>query len=456
MNNQFGKSLRSWMDKIKIKESELACALSYDATYISKWINGSKLPAARNSEKIIEQITDFFMTHIEVRSEAEKKEQWQKCYMELKIAYANDSSYLAFQSYNNSQMFFVDSQKTLFQLTRSAFLWALKMCDHRICITASFDLFKLYGQEFKRLMLELCDAGVEKIELKLALNPEDIMSDGQLYAANILNTIGDFDYIEISIVCRKPEYPNVMVINDLFCLQILWNMSGELSAVFSMEHRIISKFSNMCQHIMETSEKILDFADPERLRRTNVQLDSYSDQRQWHFFNEPPAILFPEEIMDIFIADAKDKSYAGYLMNLKNVFAKRTSKAQIDLVIYSSMLNEYLSSGNISVGNVSHHLTPEQTRSHLRHLSRVMTENPDLRVYVIRDTVVLSEEMRNLPSIFLDSYSLNIENSKNHLNDNYHISMDPRMRTAFQQFFEAMLNKPFCNRLSAEDVLRYL
>lgn len=456
MNNQFGKSLRSWMDKIKIKESELAGTLSYDATYISKWINGSKLPSPRNAEKIIGQITDFFAGRMEVRDEDERKAQWQKCYMELKIAYANDSSYLAFQSYNNSQMSFVDSQSALFQLTRSAFLWSLNMCDHRICITATFDIFRLYGKEFKRLMRELHDTGAEKIELKLALSSKDITADGQFYAASILNTIGGFDYIEMSVVLRKPEYPCIMVINDLFCLQVLWNMSGELSAVFSMENKIISKFSNICQQVIETSEKLLDFADPERLRRTNVQLDSYADRRQWHFFNEPPALLFPEEIMDIFIADAKDENYAGYLMNLKNVFAKHTKNAQIDLVIYSSMLNEYLSNGNISVGNVRHHLTPEQTRSHLGYLSKVMTENPDIRVYVIRDTVVLSEEMRNLPSIFLDTYSLNIENSKNHLNDNYHISMDPRMRMAFQQFFEGMLDKPFCNRLSADDVLRYL
>ncbi len=456
MGNQFGKSLRFWMSKMKIKESELAGALSYDATYISKWMNGSKLPSARNAEKIITQIADFVMERIEGATETKKLSQRQECYMELKIAYANDSSYLAFQSYNNSQMFFIDSRRTLFQLTSAAFLWAVNMCDRRICITATFDIFKLYGEEFKRLMSQISEAGVEKIELKLALTPEDMISQGQFYAANILNTIGDFDYIEMSIVCRKAENPNIIVINDLFCLQVLWNMSGELSAVFSMENKIINKFSNLCRRIMENSEKILNFADPERLRRTNVQLDSYSDKRQWHFFNEPPAILFPEEIMDIFIEHTDDKNYAGYLMNLKNVFAKQTKKARIDLVIYSSMLNQYLTDGNISVGNVSHHLTPEQVRSHLSYLSEVMTQNPNLKVYVIRDTVVLSEEMRNLPSIFLDTYSLNIENSKNHLNDNYHISMDPYMRMAFQQFFEAMLNKPFCNRISAEDVLRYL
>ncbi|WP_049730085.1 helix-turn-helix domain-containing protein [Dorea sp. D27] len=456
MKNQFGKSLRSQMEKAGIKESELADALSYDATYISKWINGSKLPSERNAERIIGQMADCFAAHSRLPEEAEREVQRQQSLAELKMAYAGDRSYLIFQNYNNNEMSFADSRQTLIQLTRAAFVQALDLYDGRIRIAATFDLFRLYGKEFRSLMKGLNDAGVKKVELSLALEPEELVSDYNYYAAGITDTIGSFDYIEMSIVSRKPEQPSILVINDLLCLQVLWSLGGEISAVFSMEHKIISRFAAACQQITETGEKLLDPAEPESLRRTNVQLDSYSDRRQWQFFNEPPAMLFPEEIMDIFIGNAQDESYARYLVKLKNVFAKRTCKARIDLVLYSSMLNEYLTNGNISVGNVSHHLTPEQTRLHLTHLSKVMSENPDVRLYVIRDTVVLSEELRRAPSIFLDTYSLNIENSKKKPNDNYHISMDPRMRGAFEQFFERMLRKPFCNRLTAEDVLRYL
>lgn len=455
MKNQFGKSLRSQMEKAGIKESELADALSYDATYISKWINGSKLPSERNAERIIGQMADCFAAHTNV-PEAERAAQRQQGLAELKMAYASDRSYLIFQNYNNNDMSFVDSRQTLVRLTRAAFMQALDLYDGRIGIMATFDLFRLYGKEFRGLMKELHDAGMKKVELSLALEPEGLTTEYNYYAAVIIDTIGSFDYIEMSIVCRRPEQPSILVINDLLCLQVLWSVGGELSAVFSMEHKIISRFASVCQQVMEVGDKLLDPAEPESLRRTNVQLDSYSDRRQWQFFNEPPAMLFPGEIMDILIEHAEDESYARYLVKLKNVFAKRTCKARIDLVLYSSMLNEYLANGNISVGNVSHHLTPEQTRLHLTHLSQVMSEYPDVRLYVIRDTVVLSEEPRRAPSIFLDTYSLNIENSKKKPNDNYHISLAPRMRGAFEQFFEKMLRMPFCNRLTAEDVLRYL
>lgn len=456
MNNLFGKSLRSQMEKAGIKESELADALSYDTTYISKWINGSKLPSVRNAERILGQMADFFAGHPGKGDTADRERRWQSSFKELKKAYDSDSSYLTFQSHSNNQMSFLDSPKMLIDLTRDAFMQALENSDGSISVMATFDLFRLYSGEFKRLMQELHEAGVKRVELKLALFPEDLAEDYHFYAANILNIIGYLDYIEMSIVCQKPEQPHILVIDKLLCVQVLWNMQGELAAVFSMEEKIIERFSERCRQILETSEKLLDPAEPESLKRTNVQLDSYSDKRQWLFFNEPPAMLFPEDIMDQFIKEAEDEAYASYLIKLKNIFMKRTCKSEIDLVLYSSMINKYLSDGNVSVGNVSHQLSEEQTRSHLAYLSEVMKTNPDFAIYLIRDTVVLSEELRNCPSIFIDSYSLYIENSQKGSNDNFHISMDPRMRSAFQQFFERMLGQPYCTRLTAEDLLRYL
>lgn len=456
MNNLFGKSLRSQMERAGVKESQLADALSYDATYISKWLNGNKLPSTRNAESVIGQMADFFADHPKTCDGEDRETRWQNSFKALKSAYDSDSSYQAFRGYSNNQMSFLDDQKTLIQLTRDALMQAMDTYEGSISLTATLDVFKLYGGEFKRLIQELHDIGVKKVELKMALNPEELTENYHFYSASILNTIGYLDYIEMSIVARKPEQPKILIINDLLCLQVLWNVEGELAAVFSMENKVVERFAYICQQIIEAAEKLMDPADPDSLKRTNVQLDSYSDKRQWLFFNEPPAMLFPEEIMDQFIRDTEDEDYASYMIKLKNIFMKRTCRSRIDLVLYSSMVNKYLSDGKVSVGNVSHHLSEEQTRQHLSYLSQIMKDNPEFVIYLIRDTVVLSEELRQSPSIFLDTYSLYIENSKKGANDNFHISMDPRMREAFQRFFEKMLSKAYCTRLTAEDLLRYL
>lgn len=305
-------------------------------------------------------------------------------------------------------------------------------------------------------MEELHDMGAKCIKLKLAISREALEKNYYFYTTTILNIIGCLDFVEMSIACLKPESPKLLVIDRLFCLQVLWAFDGDIGAAFSMQERVIKKFTDICCQITDSSEKLLDSAEPESLKRTNVQLDSYSDRRQWLFFNESPALLFPADIMDVFVERAEDKDYGRYLEKLKNVFEKRTCRSHIDLVIYSSMLNKYLTDGKVSVGNCFWQLSQEQVYDHLRHISDIMKSNQQFRLYLIRDTVVLSEELRKAPSIFLDTYSVNIENSKNRANANYHISTYPKMRDAFQKFYEDMVRQSYCMELTAEDLLRYL
>jgi len=83
MNNTFGKILRAQVENAGIKESELANALGYDPTYISKWMNGSKLPSVRNVERIIEQIADF----LSEESAGDTARERLRVYAELNSAY---------------------------------------------------------------------------------------------------------------------------------------------------------------------------------------------------------------------------------------------------------------------------------------------------------------------------------------------------------------------------------
>lgn len=456
MSNLFGRTVKLMMEKIDIKESQLAEALNYDVSYISKWVNGIKLPSARNADKIISKMTEYFVDQMHLGDEQREKAKTSELINELRNAYDSDCSDLDFSAYNNNQMSFINDNQALIRLIRSAAMRAMAKAEGNVVIQATFDLIGLYGKEMKVLMQELHDMGVHKVELKFAIDADMAKNQYTKYVSDILSIIGELDYIEMSVVGAVPGQPEMLVINDIVCIQILWNSSGDLAAAFSTESTVIASYLRICEQINEASQKLLDPAAPENLKRTNVQLDSYSDHHQWLFFNEPPALLFPDELMDGFIAEADNEEYANYLKKLKSVFNRHTRKSNIKLVIYSSMLNKYLMDGHISLGNVSHVLDENQTKAHLQYLSNVMAENEDIELYLIRDTVKLSEELMKAPSIFLDTYLLNIENSKKQPNDNYHVSMDTRMRDMFQKYFEDMIEKPFCTKLTADDLLRYI
>lgn len=64
MTNNFGEIIHKLLDITCEKNFRLANYLGYDVTYISKWINGSKLPSLKNITEIIDGICQFFMDNI--------------------------------------------------------------------------------------------------------------------------------------------------------------------------------------------------------------------------------------------------------------------------------------------------------------------------------------------------------------------------------------------------------
>lgn len=355
MNNLFGKTLRSLMDGAEVKERALAEALSYDTTYISKWLNGSKLPSPRNAESVIRQMAGFL-----ARQKGGGDEQEQELFLVLKTAYDRDSSYISFQSYNNHKTSFLRGRQEVIELLNDALIQMPHADGRDIVITASFDLLRLYREDITVLIKTLRSAGTQRIRLTAVLSPEALDSDQRFYTDSLLDIIGGLDYIEMSILAGSAGLPEILIINDVFCMQLLWNTGGETAAVFSSDREVVAEFARVQGRCLSGLESLLAPARPEELRRTNVQLDSYADKRQWLFFNEPPALLFPDEIMDQLIGDARTEEYAAYLRKLKSIFAGRTSRSRIDLVLYASVINRYLADGSVSVGNVEHRLTPEQ------------------------------------------------------------------------------------------------
>ena len=240
MNNLFGKTLRSLMDGAEVKERALAEALSYDTTYISKWLNGSKLPSPRNAESVIRQMAGFL-----ARQKGGEDEQEQELFLVLKTAYDRDSSYISFQSYNNHKTSFLRGRQEVIELLNDALIQMPHADGRDIVITASFDLLRLYREDITVLIKTLRSAGTQRIRLTAVLSPEALDSDQRFYTDSLLDIIGGLDYIEMSILAGSAGLPEILIINDVFCMQLLWNTGGETAAVFSSDREVVAEFARV-------------------------------------------------------------------------------------------------------------------------------------------------------------------------------------------------------------------
>ena len=127
-----------------------------------------------------------------------------------------------------------------------------------------------------------------------------------------------------------------------------------------------------------------------------------------------------------------------------------------NLILFSSVISDYVMTGELSLGNVAHHLTREQVSAHINYMAQCLEENLDFHLFVMKDTTSVLDGFRRPPSIFIDNNAVTIENSQRKPNENYHISMYPQLMSMFGEYFDDIKGKPNCVELSAMELRRYL
>lgn len=437
------------MHAASAKEKEVADFISYDTTSISKWVNGAKLPSSKNSEEIIRKLALFFSQ----RSGETDPEEIQR---KLEDAWNSDTFFKEMESPGQTSLSLLEGRKELFDLIQKAMLQIQSSSKQSLEIVASFDILKYLGNRFYELLQSLPQNGIRDISLKLCMDMEGIASKHTLYCDTLLDTVAQYEQAQIEVIPAENDMPWILLLDNTLYIQLLYPWGDNFTVCYSMEKKTVNRFRRICSEMLNKKDLALTHASPENLRLSNVQLDSYSCFRQRLFFNEAPAMLLPPNIMEHLIGTSSDKNYTEYLRKLKRIFAEYTSKAHVDLILLSSMISQYILTGDLSLGNVPHHLNAQQVHDHIHYLSECMEKNPDFHVYVLKDTASLSGTLFQLPSIFIDDHAVTIENSKRKPNENYHISMYPQMIRIFQMYYDDMKGKPNCTELNPQELCRYL
>lgn len=394
----------------------------------------------KNIDSIIEKISVFFGD--------------PEIINKLMAAYEEDKEQRDINDTHKQILSLIDSKEELMSVLENSLHFDGD--DPKLVMAGSLKVFKILKDEVNQIFNLLNKANHEKVELNLVVNTDLLHTAPQFFCDFIMSAVAQLDLVEISLMREPQDMPEFLMINNKMVVQILMCQNGDVTACYGRDEKVLNIYRKLVNRNMSPGGGLLDPVMPADLRLTNVQLDSYSDTRQWLFYNEAPALLFPADLSEYLIESAKDPSDKDYLMRLMNVFKTRTSHANIKLAVYSSVMNEYIKNGKISIGNVPQQFTAEQIKDHLKYLQQVMQTNSGFEVYLIRDTVGRRQKVKEVPSLFVDTRSVSIENSRTKPNKNYHFSMDPEVVTIFQEYFEIILQEPNCIMLKPEDLDRFL
>lgn len=89
--NPYAEVLKQLLQYTETKYTTLSQAIDYDMSYISKWVNGTRLPASRHADRIHEDMARFFA------DTAQK--QHQEDDLNRIFSFADDGQDLAFHLY---------------------------------------------------------------------------------------------------------------------------------------------------------------------------------------------------------------------------------------------------------------------------------------------------------------------------------------------------------------------
>lgn len=456
MNNQFGTLLKKLIAEKGTKEKIVSEKLGYDPTYLSKWISGKNLP----SQKSIDSICDRLSSILSIC------ENEDKIKLNLLNAFYADMGLSKLENSMNKNISLVTSVEDVTNLIAEIIGQLDYSGVKNITINTTLNLFQKFEYHIEDIIARLHKMKPESLKINMCASFESYSYDPLIFCNNFLSLTSGKYFIEFNIYRQKEEIPQILVINDVIAMNVVSLENVAFLCYYSFNEKYIESLSNSYNLIVRHMEKILSYAMPISLRKTNVQLNQFIQDNQRILFSESPAIFIPKKIVHALIRNnelnlqgVEWSEHVEYLEQVSNIFEKYTKHNSIKILIYESLLVHYVNTGRIEIGGKKHVFTKEQVKEHILNICKCMRENENIGFYSISDTVDFNNLRCNNPSIFLTPSSIAVGNTDIYTDEtsyNFYYSTEKSIINIFEKYLDSIIEKSYCVRLSADRLEAYI
>ncbi|MFI3210381.1 MAG: hypothetical protein R3Y64_04950 [Peptostreptococcaceae bacterium] len=468
MSIDFGKLLEILISFSGQKNYSLAKYLDYDVSYISKWINLSTLPTAKNITTISDKISKFVVDNLDEESFSRIIEYFRvKCskdeLRELIKDKLNDS-----YNYSKNKKEKLDYKEndynTLLKINprfseniKNEEIYIEEGKNNDIIIAC--DLFAL-SDEHKKYLSRIRKGSIDKDDLEnskirflINFNKEsstDLIFDSILLI-HMMNYYSDLDFN-----CYSCEYPSSVLSfsmkNNIFQNIIYKNDKKPLFINKSNDKDIIKDSYNSLESMINTESR----ATFTKKKSYDIILDKLYIQYiigqdlKWLIGNISelfmPSDLFLEIGEMVFGEESIEE-----LKRIDAILQNATYFSNIEVLIYESAIRKYITNGELIFFNNEVILNFDQRKRHIEYMEKLFKENKDINVGLINGNLV--EDFKNLenPSLYT-SKNLSFINTKE--DNNYLLVRDDKLHDFFNDFFKNVcLNKKESVTSNKEEVI---
>lgn len=433
----FGSVLKSLMTVNDIKMYNLANALGYDKSYISKWVNGAKLPPSKDIDKLTESIGQFVAQECDDDRKRMTAQQFGFARRDGSVpdddVFAVKLAELLREEYWKGKYHEpVESGKQRKTVAEPRIVTPApqrRRAPAVECILATQPVTR--NGEFQSVMDDLAVLDPDNTRLKMTamIDTERFAEHVDLYWKHICNLLSiggnaDVDLVEIGRRSGGQLPDRLLIAKDRFVEQSVQlpfsnktvAVQTDVPSVVELYYDDARKFIRQQQYILESSNQ-----------NNNLYYFKYSSNTQKRYLLSS---MFPmymseglyDEILEKYGTEAhKAEQARGYY--LKEFVTDKS------VVIFETALLRYMSTGKISAFDAyeGETLTRQERRRHLQELIDELEDGErfDLKVLVDKNPIINYEDIS--VSFFMNensAYCSDIRKKKDGIR--YFVSPDSR------------------------------
>lgn len=465
--NSYGKILRELLDFSNVKFLVLANHLGYDVSYISKWCNGSKTPAAKSIEEINQNISTLLSEEImRIRKEEKFLKKFKKEIQTTSITLPLLKSVileLLEKNYNNcyeekecEDSIFTDKEDIRKKLSASI-IEALSETNEQIDIHLCLDLS---SKECLYILSKIVQ--YKSKELKVLVHTAiDMKKISDItYTKKIYSILNKFTEIDIELY-NLEEIPHLNILLFGRKIGFLYSADKDQRIKILIENKNknnLEKMKNVLFNSVTIKENVIKSIDIETLLKKAYRTNFYMGNSFNFLVSTGFEFFLPKNILENILLYAENNNYRKedmeLIQKLTIAWEEIFEKANINFFILKSALTKYLQEKKIYLGNIEYTMSLEEVKDHYNHFIKLMKKNPNINIYILDDSKneYISEFVI---SIFCNGekiYFKNLKKIQNKEEPSVSIVTNKELISKINQNFQELVNLDICKNYTLEDI----
>lgn len=463
----FGRTLQELTGLCGVKRCNLAAALGYDPSYISRWINGIKLPALRNNDTLFDQLAVYLTENAsdEVREriaaqfalackDVTDSEAFAAALSALLAkVHASDrereTSRPAMRGYENAVIGPVKEialfPESIFQVLRQ--ISAPERLE-MICTMPIHAQFK-NNEFFFRRVLDSLPANAE-LRVMQFVDMDDISSKTDISCRSFCYLMGLGKKIRYSFYdfhASKTGY--IYLIRDGLLLQYIQEpFSRELHLLETGDKELIGRYCASADAYVRERVPIAQVPDMQHLLQKQYFLDYFMQPRCRCLLRHMQPFFFPEELQAKLFSDRPD------MLREMRLFLDGSEFFE-SILLYQLALVDYIYTGRLMILDSVIEVSPEDRLIHLRHMVAQLKKAPKRLCILSTQNRICSYDDISV-SVFTNQHTAFVLNSGEGQNNAAYTVNSGAMVKQLNIWFNHLLKLPAEQCLTGQAAIDYI